>query len=88
MSFSPIQGGRYGFEKITTSDQRQVLGAEMAFPDGRKFRYVANGGTAIGEGLVVASEAPAGNHDEDLVITTSPSVGDTTISITLGGRSS
>tara|TARA_Y100000401_G_scaffold109022_1_gene104836 strand:- start:69 stop:809 length:741 start_codon:yes stop_codon:yes gene_type:complete len=85
MSFSPIQGGRYGFEKITTSDQRQVLGAEMAFPDGRKFRYVANGGTAIGEGLVVASEAPAGNHDEDLVITTSPSVGDTTISITLGG---
>ena len=85
MSFSPIQGGRYGFEKITTSDQRQVLGAEMAFPDGRKFRYVANGGTAIGEGLVVASEAPAGNHDEDLVITTSPSVGDTAISITLGG---
>lgn len=85
MSFNPIQGGRYGFEKITTSDQRQVLGAEMAFPDGRKFRYVNNGGTAIGEGLVVASEAPAGNHDEDLVITTSPSVGDTTISITLGG---
>ena len=85
MSFNPVQGGRYGFEKITTSDQRQVLGAEMAFPDGRKFRYVANGGTAIGEGLVVASEAPAGNHDEDLVITTSPSVGDTAISITLGG---
>ena len=85
MSFNPVQGGRYGFEKITTSAQRQVLGAEMAFPDGRKFRYVANGGTAIGEGLVVASEAPAGNHDEDLVITTSPSVGDTTISITLGG---
>ena len=85
MSFNPVQGGRYGFEKITTSDQRQILGAEMAFPDGRKFRYVNNGGTAIGEGLVVASEAPAGNHDEDLVITTSPSVGDTAISITLGG---
>ena len=84
MSFSPIQGGRYGFEKITTSDQRQVLGAEMAFPDGRKFRYVANGGTAIGEGLVVASEAVEAQHDEDLVITTSPSVGDTTIGITLG----
>ena len=85
MSFNPVQGGRYGVEKITTSDQRQILGAEMAFPDGRKFRYVNNGGTAIGEGLVVASEAPAGNHDEDLVITTSPSVGDTAISITLGG---
>ena len=84
MSFNPVQGGRYGFEKITTSDQRQVLGAEMAFPDGRKFRYVNNGGTAIGEGLVVASEAPAGSHDEDLVITTSPAVGATTIGITLG----
>ena len=84
MSFNPVQGGRYGFEKITTSDQRQILGAEMAFPDGRKFRYVNNGVTAIGEGKVVASEAPAGNHDEDLVITTSPSVGDTTIGITLG----
>ena len=84
MSFNPVQGGRYGFEKITTSDQRQVLGAEMAFPDGRKFRYVNNGGTAIGEGLAVASEAPAGNHDEDLVITTSPAVGATTIGITLG----
>ena len=85
MSFNPVQGGRYGFEKITTSDQRQVLGAEMAFPDGRKFRYVNNGGTAVGEGLVVASEAALGHHDEDLVITTSPAVGDTTISVTLEG---
>ena len=54
MSFSPIQGGRYGFEKITTSDQRQVLGAEMAFTNNRKMRNGANGGTAIGEGLGVA----------------------------------
>ena len=85
MSFPTTIGGRYGFEKITTSDQRQVLGAEMAFADGRKFRYVENGGTAIGEGLVVASEAPSGDHDEDLVITTSPAVGDTTIGITFAG---
>ena len=84
MSFNPVQGGRYGFEKITTSDQRQVLGAEMAFPDGRKYRYVANGGTAIAEGKVVASEAVEAQHDEDLVITTSPAVGATTIGITLG----
>jgi len=83
MSFNPVQGGRYGFEKITTSDQRQVLGAEMAFPDGRKFRYVNNGGTALQEGKVVASEAALGHHDEDLVITTCPAVGDTTISVTL-----
>ena len=82
MSFPTTIGGRYGFEKITTSDQRQVLGAEMAFPDGRKYRYVENGGTAIGDGLLVASPAPSGDHDEDLTITTSPAVGDTTIGIT------
>ena len=62
----------------------------MALPDGRVFRYVENGGTAIGEGLVVASEAPSGDHDEDLVITTgatgsNPAVGETTIAVTFAG---
>lgn len=85
MSFSSIQSGRYGFEKQTTSAKRQVYGATMALPDGRVFRYVENGGTAIGEGLVVASEAPAGNHDDDLVVATSSSVGGFTIGVTLGG---
>ncbi len=84
MSFGSIQGGRYGFEKQTHSSQRQILGATMALPDGRIFRYVANGGTAIGEGLVVASEAPAGNHDDDLTVATTGAVGGTTIGITLG----
>ena len=85
MSFGSIQGGRYGFEKQTHSSQRQILGATMALPDGRIFRYVANGGTAIGEGLVVASEAPAGNHDDDLVVATTGAAGGTTIGVTLGG---
>ena len=85
MSFPTTIGGRYGFEKITTSDKRQVMGAEMAFPDGRKYRYVENGAVAIGDGLLVASPAPSGDHDEDLTITTSPAVGDTTIGITFAG---
>ena len=85
MSFGAIQSGRYGFEKQPTSKKKQVYGATMALADGRVFRYVENGGTAIGEGLVVASEAPAGNHDEDLVVATSASVGGFTIGITLGG---
>ena len=76
MSFPATQSGRYGFEKQTTSAKKQVYGATMTLPDGRVYRYVENGGTAIGEGLVVASEAPAGNHDEDLVVSTSASVGD------------
>ena len=83
MSFPTTIGGRYGFEKITTSDQRQVLGAEMAFPDGRKYRYVENGGTAIEEGMIVASEAPAGNHDEDLAVATT-AAGASSITVTLG----
>ena len=85
MSFSAIQSGRYGFEKQTTSAKKQIYGATMALPDGRVFRYVENGGTAIGDGLVVASEAPAGNHDEDLVVATGASVGGTTLGVTLGG---
>ena len=85
MSFGAIQSGRYGFEKQTTSAKKQVYGATMALPDGRVFRYVENGGTAVGEGLVVASEAPAGNHDEDLPVATSASVGGFTIGVTLGG---
>ena len=83
MSFPTTIGGRYGFEKITTSDQRQVLGAEMALPDGRKYRYVENGGTAIEEGMIVASEAPAGNHDEDLAVATT-AAGASSITVTLG----
>jgi len=84
MSFGAIQSGRYGFEKQTTSKKRQVYGATMALADGRIFRYVENGGTAISEGLVVVSEAPAGNHDDDLVVATSSAVGGFTIGVTLG----
>ena len=85
MSFPTTMGGRYGFEKQTTSAKKQVYGATMALPDGRVFRYVENGGTAIGDGLLVASEAPSADHDEDLTTTTSPAVGDTTIGITFAG---
>ena len=85
MSFGAIQSGSYGFEKQTHNKKRATYGATMALPDGRIFRYVENGGTAIAEGLVVASEAPAGNHDDDLVVATSSTVGGLTIGITLGG---
>ena len=90
MSFGAMQSGRYGFEKQTTSAKKQIYGATMALPDGRIFRYVENGGTAIAEGLVVASEAPTAHHSQDRPITTgatgsNPAVGDTTIAITLAG---
>jgi len=85
MSFGAVQSGRYGFEKQTTSAKKQVYGATMALPDGRVFRYVENGAVAIGEGLLVVSEAPTGHHDEDLVVATSATVGGFTIGITLEG---
>ena len=85
MSFPSIQGGKYGFEKQTHDKKRATYGTTMALPDGRVFRYVENGGSAIGEGLLVAAEAPAGNHDEDLVVATTGAAGGTTIGVTLGG---
>ena len=85
MSFPSIQGGKYGFEKQTHDKKRATFGTTMALPDGRIFRYVENGGTAIGEGLLVASEAPAGNHDDDLVVATTGAASGTTIGVTLGG---
>ena len=86
MAFPTTIAGKYGWEKVETSDQRHVLGTEMVFMDGRRFRYAKNGGSAaIGEGLLVATEAVAGNHDEDLVVASSGSVGDTSLSVTVGG---
>ena len=84
MSFPTTISGSYGWEKVQTSDQRHKLGTEMSFVDGRKFRYVEVGGSAITEGLLVASEAPAGNHDEDLAVATT-AAGSTTVAVTLGG---
>ena len=84
MSFPATVSGFYGWEKQTTSAQRQVLGAEMAFADGRKYRYVENGGTALQEGNVVSSEAPAGHHDEDLPVATT-AAGASSVTVTLEG---
>ena len=85
MAFPNTIVGKYGWEKKETSAQKLPLGTEMILRDGRRYPYTHNGGTAIGEGLGVASEAPAGNHDEDLVIATGASAGGTTLGVTLGG---
>jgi hypothetical protein len=82
MSFPNTISGIYGWEKQTTSDQRNKLGTEMHFVDGRKYRYVENAAVAIEEGMVVASAAPAGHHDEDLAVATT-AAGSTTVAVTL-----
>ena len=83
MAFPNTISGSYGWEKVQPSAQKHKLGTEMCFVDGRNFRYVENGGSAITEGLLVASEAPAGNHDEDLAVATT-AAGSTTVAVTLG----
>ena len=83
MAFPSDVQGAYGYEKKETSAQKHALGTKMVFLDGREFRYAENGGSAIAEGLLTASEAPAGNHDEDLAVA-SASAGATSITVTLG----
>jgi hypothetical protein len=84
MSFPTTISGSYGWEKQTTSVQRHKLGTEMAFVDGRKYRYTENGGTALEEGMVVASEAVVAHHDEDLAVATT-AAGATSVTVTLEG---
>ena len=86
MSFPNSIAGNYGWEKEETSSQKHPLGTLMTFPDGRKFRYTHNGGTAIGEGLLAASPALVAHHgsDGDLAVATT-AAGSTTISVTLEG---
>ena len=85
MSFPNTIAGKYGWEKDETTDQRHPLGTTMTFVDGRRYKYVEAGGSNIEEGLLVASEAVVGNHDEDLVVATGASAGGTTVEVTLGG---
>ena len=85
MSFPNTIAGKYGWEKDETTDQRHPLGTTMTFVDGRRYKYVEAGASNIEEGLLVASEAVVGNHDEDLVVATGASAGDTTVTVTLGG---
>jgi len=86
MSFPNTIVGKYGWEKEESSSQKHPLGTIMTFQDGRRFKYSHNGGTAIGEGLLVASEALVTNHgsDGDLAVATTAAAS-TTITVTLEG---
>ena len=86
MAFPTVVYGSYGWEKKETSAQKQKLGTKMVFPDGREYRYAHNGGSAIAEGLAVASEALVAHHgsDGDLAVATT-AAGSRTISVTVEG---
>lgn len=83
MAFPNTIYGKYGWEKVETSGQKHKLGTRMVFDDGRAFRYVENGGTAIAAGAIVQAAAGVANHDMDLAITTA-AAGATSVTVTLG----
>lgn len=66
-----------------TSTQQQDLGAKAYSSDGRTFRYVKVGATALVPGNWIQSPAVVANH-VNLTPTALPSAGDTTITVTLG----
>ena len=83
MSFPNRIYGDFGAEKVTNTTKKRTLGTILELPDGREFKYVLNGGSEISSGKLASSAAMIGNHDNGLT-TAAASVGDTTITVTLG----
>ena len=83
MSFPNRIYGDFGSEKVTNTTKKRALGTILELPDGREFKYALNGGSAISSGKLASSAAMIGNHDMDLT-TAAASVGDTSITVTLG----
>ena len=83
MSFPNRIYGDFGSEKVTKTTKKRALGTILELPDGREFKYALNGGSAISSGKLASSAAMIGNHDMDLT-TAAASVGDTSITVTLG----
>lgn len=67
----------------SSTTQQHNLGEKAYSPDGRTFRYVKVGGTALVPGNVIQSPAVVANH-VNLTPTANAAVGDTTITVTLG----
>lgn len=75
--------GKYGWEKLTTSEKKRRLGTIMELPDGRLFKYARAGGTALEQGKLMQSVVPTGNHT-NISVASAAAVGDREITVTLG----
>ena len=60
------------------------LGVRAVTGDGREFHYVQAGGTALVPGKLQQASAQVANH-QNLTPTAATAVGDTSITVTLGG---
>jgi len=75
-----------GFASAFTADEANpshALGELAITPDGRRFRYVRAGASALGIGELIQSPAEVTNH-QNLTPTAATIVGDTSIGVTLG----
>jgi hypothetical protein len=78
MSFPQTLTGKYGWEKVTTTAQKQKLGTRMQIAD-REFVY-ASTGEAIVAGNLVMGKAGTAAHQVDLAVSAS-SAGATTVTL-------
>ena len=75
--------GDFGDEKVTGTTQIHAFGTRMHLPDGRIYRYGQTDGAQTA-GAICQSAVGVANHDMDLAVNTA-SVGDKSLSVTLGG---
>ena len=69
---------------LDSSTQEMAFGTRVETPDGRAFRYVEAGGTALVVGKLQQAPVEDTAH-QNLTITAASAVGDTTVNFTLGG---
>lgn len=67
----------------SSSTQNAEVGARAVTPDGRVFRYVKAGGTALVPGKLQQASAIVANH-QNMAVQAAAAVGATTVSVTLG----
>ena len=70
--------------QFTTGSANQRLGARVETRDGRVFRYVENGGTALVAGRLAVAATQTGDH-ANIDVQAAVAIGDTTVNVTLGG---
>ena len=75
MSIPQTIMGKYGWEKVTTTAQKQKLGTRMQIAD-REFVYV-KAGEALTAGMLIMGQAGTAAEQVDLAVAAG-SVGDTT----------
>lgn len=81
--FANVIAGYEGQQREETATARHALGTKMVFNDGREFRYVKAGGSALAPGKLYQRVVVHANYDE-LVVPTARAVGSRTVTVTTG----